>query len=395
MTHTRISAIRLSAASIIRSFQNSNKKHLILTGSRGSGKTTLLKQLCSLLPYPPPAIQSPAVLPPGITTRAVPGKYVLLTENSTGRSAIIGSYPPQETGEIMTPNRMQPVAEGFLSLGIPALERLMWDSVSPWGGTAQGQPAAPGWAALDELGYLEDSCPAFQEAVRRLLDRKRVIAVLRSQDTPFLSGIRSREDVFVYDLDRPVLPVGCILMASGMGRRFGGNKLLAPFHGEPLFLSCLRTTKQPVFSAHLTVTRHPSVAALCRVEDAPYLLHELPNRSDTIRLGLEQLSSLDIQGCLFCQADQPLLTAESLETMLLSFSREPDFIYRLCDQGQSGSPVLFPRRLFQELRQLPSGKGGSFLIQKYPGQVRCIPAWDACELFDADTPEALEVLRSL
>ena len=29
-------------------------------------------------------------------------------------------------------------------------------------------------------------------------------------------------------------PVGCVIMASGLSRRFGSNKLLAPFDGQPL-----------------------------------------------------------------------------------------------------------------------------------------------------------------
>ena len=57
--------------------------------------------------------------------------------------------------------------------------------------------------------------------------QKRVIAVLRSQSTPFLDALRARDDVYVYDLDHPVLPVGCVIMASGLGKRFGSNKLMA------------------------------------------------------------------------------------------------------------------------------------------------------------------------
>ena len=60
----------------------------------------------------------------------------------------------------------------------------------------------------------------------------RVLAVVRKQDTPFLRALCADPDAFVYDLDCPVPPLGCIVMASGLGRRFGGNKLMAELNGR-------------------------------------------------------------------------------------------------------------------------------------------------------------------
>lgn len=110
---------------------------------------------------------------------------------------------------------MRPVADGFLLLGVPALHRM-----------AAGESE---WAVLDELGYLENSCPEFRQAVEALLDAKRVLAIVRKQDTPFLTALCARQDAFVVDLDDPAPALGCVVMASGLGRRFGGNKLMADF----------------------------------------------------------------------------------------------------------------------------------------------------------------------
>ena len=81
---------------------------------------------------------------------------------------------------------MTPDLSGFLGPGAASVTR------------AIDSPAQ--WTVIDELGYLESSCPEFCDAVFRLFDRKRVIAVLRSQSTPFLDALRARDDVFVYDL---------------------------------------------------------------------------------------------------------------------------------------------------------------------------------------------------
>ena len=52
------------------------------------------------------------------------------------------------------------------------------------------------------------------------------------------------------------------------------------------------------------------------------ILHSLPGRNDTVRLGLEALLSAlpGLAGCIFLPGDQPLLRKESLEAMARDFS---------------------------------------------------------------------------
>ena len=181
-------------------------------------------------------------------------------------------------------------------------------------------------------------------------------------------------------------------MASGLGRRFGGNKLLADFGGKPMISYILESTGTFPHLPRLVVTRHEEVATLCRQEGVDVLCHELPHRNDTIRLGLEKLLSLEISGCIFCPSDQPLLRAESIRALMQAFSGNPDKICRLACGDTAASPVLFGRHYFPELLTLPQEAGGSFLIKKYPAQVLLVPVHDPYELYDVDTPEDLELL---
>lgn len=424
MKHTATPALRLIPESIRRSFQISDKKHLFLTGGRGAGKSTLIRELAQIL-----AKKSPALLP-GITTIAVPQKYVLLYENIPACAETVSkrSFPADDVSISQPPghscaavigrfsekgfagNKMVPVTDGFFSLGIPALRR--------------AAVSESGWALIDEVGYLESACPEFQNAVRSLLEQKRVLAVIRKQNLPFLTELCSREDAFVLDLDAPVFPVGCVIMASGLSRRFGSNKLLAPFDGQPLISRILETTgnnRGNLFARRVAITRTPEAAEICKTANVPVLLHNLPLRSDTVRLGLEFLlnqkqmpaaygtDSFDtgspdtlfqkpenpLRGCMFCSCDQPLLRRESLEALCLTFSRNPDRICRLGTKENPGSPILFPAWLFPELLALPEGCGGSFLAKKYPEQVVYVPARDDYELIDADTPETLATLSQV
>lgn len=210
------------------------------------------------------------------------------------------------------------------------------------------------------------------------------------------------------------LTVGCVIMASGLSRRFGANKLLADFCGQPMLCRAFAATATPGIAARIVVTRSEDVQALCRTQGVPVLLHSLPGRNDTVRLGLSALLEQlpELSGCMFLPGDQPLLRRETVEVMTKRFCREQPCpaewqketereIFRLGHRFKNdpdplvGSPVLFGRGYFSELCALPEGKGGNVLLKKYPEHVHTVYIADRNELADADTPEALAKLEAL
>lgn len=179
-------------------------------------------------------------------------------------------------------------------------------------------------------------------------------------------------------------------MASGLGVRFGGNKLMAPFCGEPLIMRILRQT-EGVFVRRVVVTRNADVAELCNRLGVETVLHDLPHRSDTVRLGLSAVG--DVDGCMFCPADQPLLRKETILFLCRRAADDAHSIWRTRFADQPGAPVVFPRWCFPELENLQEGKGGGVLMKKYPEQVKYLPVRDAYELMDVDSPQDLSALE--
>jgi CTP:molybdopterin cytidylyltransferase MocA len=88
-------------------------------------------------------------------------------------------------------------------------------------------------------------------------------------------------------------------------------------------------------------------------------------QSISVRMGIEALPSRT-GAVLFLLADQPMLTADMIRTMVQLHRRTfapacvPEF------EGQRGNTVLFSRTLFRELRELRGDKGARALLEKYP-----------------------------
>lgn len=191
---------------------------------------------------------------------------------------------------------------------------------------------------------------------------------------------------------------GCVIMASGLGKRFGGNKLMVELCGKPMIAHIIEAT-EGLFDKRVVVTRNEAVKKWCEARDIAVVYHALPDRNDTIRLGLTAIEEAcegdeKLSACMFCPADMPFVSRESLKEMLALDHKLEMAIVRMAYQGKQGAPVLFSKDYFEALKTLPKGKGGSEIIKKHLDQLSFVEAKEECELLDMDTREDYEVIKS-
>ena len=167
---------------------------------------------------------------------------------------------------------------------------------------------------------------------------------------------------------------------------------MADFCGKPLICHTLEVV-QGLFQRQVVVTRSSEVAELCRQKELKVILHDLPYRSDALRLGLNEMNGMD--GCMFCLGDQPLLGRKSVLSLIQHWESDRDSIWRTQFQSTPGSPVLFPAWAFPKLSDFPGGQGGSWVIKAYPDRVKTISVQHEYELMDVDTREDLCLLQRL
>ncbi len=180
-----------------------------------------------------------------------------------------------------------------------------------------------------------------------------------------------------------------LYLASGSSRRFGSNKLLHLLEGKPMYLWGLETLRQVIEwqrDCDLTVvSRYEAIRQTAermgiRAVDSP---DSEKGVSYTIRAGLAALGPVgETDFVLFVVADQPYLTAASVER-LLEQAKEGTECASLCYGEQPGNPALFSARLIPEFLALEGDTGGRTVLRKH----RCVfvQAGAAKELQDIDT----------
>lgn len=183
--------------------------------------------------------------------------------------------------------------------------------------------------------------------------------------------------------------LGAVLLASGSGRRFGGNKLLAPVEGVPLVERAMDALPPALFARAAVCTSYPEILALA--EARGYLALENPRAAEgisaSIRLGLSALGEVD--GALFAVCDQPFLKTDSILRLIDAFTESPGSICALAWDGERGNPVVFPRDLFPELLALSGDTGGGAVLRAHRDRVALVEASSPRELRDVDAPEDL------
>lgn len=206
-----------------------------------------------------------------------------------------------------------------------------------------------------------------------------------------------------------------IVLAAGASTRMRGgrHKLLLPFGDRPVLArvldAALASRARPIVlvlgheaervRAHIpTYVGHPDII----IVDNPAYLQGM---STSMKLGLQTLIDYDytksgsgsVDSALFLTGDQPLITAQIIDSVIEAFEagrREGKRIVAPLYGGQRGNPVLFDAALFDELMEVTGDEGGRGLLKRYPDEIVTIETGNPAASSDVDTWEAYQqVLR--
>jgi molybdenum cofactor cytidylyltransferase len=182
--------------------------------------------------------------------------------------------------------------------------------------------------------------------------------------------------------------VDAVILASGLSRRMGCNKLLLPLGGSTVLDQFLSGFPYALFENVIVVHGEGEVAAIARRYPVVLCHNQKPEagKSHSIQLGLSVSTAED--GILFAVADQPLLTGGVIARLIeMFYKKKCQKIIVPKVQGAPANPVVFPTACRDELAVLQGDSGGRQLLDRQPDRVCYLPFASGEEFCDIDTPE--------
>jgi molybdenum cofactor cytidylyltransferase len=187
-----------------------------------------------------------------------------------------------------------------------------------------------------------------------------------------------------------------LILAAGLGTRFGGRKLLANLHGRPLLQHVLDTVAEAKL-APVVVVVHGEAAEVARAiawRDELRVANPDPARglASSLALGIAALEgTASPSRVLVLLGDQPLTSGAVIARLRAEppDDRRPIAVPRYAD-GRPGNPVLLERSAWSLAAHLAGDRGMSQLFESHPGLLRHVDV--SGDNPDVDTVEDLERL---
>ena len=163
--------------------------------------------------------------------------------------------------------------------------------------------------------------------------------------------------------------ITAILLAAGLSKRLGRNKLLLPLGDETVIRKTAKAVLASAASEAILVTGHEEAKVIQAVEGLNVRLTHNPRyaegQSTSMIAGIEAVSE-EAEVYLFVLGDQPLLTPQIVNEMIVLYekSRPDALVVAPTFKGRRGNPALFAASLKDELLQASGDAGGRGIIQR-------------------------------
>ena len=191
--------------------------------------------------------------------------------------------------------------------------------------------------------------------------------------------------------------IGGVVLAAGLSRRMGGNKLLADLSGKPLLRHAVEAALESRLDPVIVVTGHDAADIQKALSGLNVMFAHNARFADglstSVQEGIRALPG-DCEGALVLLGDMPGISAALIDRVIAGF--DPAQGRAICvaaKGGKRGHPVLWGRQFFEEIESLSGDTGAQSLMARHADQIGAIEAADDAPFSDIDTPEALAAYR--
>lgn len=184
-----------------------------------------------------------------------------------------------------------------------------------------------------------------------------------------------------------------IILAAGLSTRMGDvNKLLLEFDGQTLLRRSVMAVKAAGIGEILIVLGHDCDHTMMQLTDLN-VRHVVNSeyqagQMGSVHCGLSSLSG-EKKAVFICLADQPMINATHLQSLMFEFDRMPENkqIVVPVFQNQRGNPVILSETVRRQVLQDGGNPGCRRFIDGHPELVNWVTADDVAFINDIDTQE--------
>lgn len=206
------------------------------------------------------------------------------------------------------------------------------------------------------------------------------------------------DGVVICSMSKPCFTKGLkrisgIILASGLSRRMGTDKLLLPVGGIPVIERVISAASESELEEIILVYGSGEIASI----GSKYRVKPVHNndpaqgQSRSIRLGVENSSPV-ADGYMFLVGDQPFISKNVINRLLESFIPEACSAVVPVYNGNRGNPVIFAASLRDRLMSLTGDIGGRTLLGELEKSIVTVCFADGRTGCDFDTREEYEAV---
>jgi CTP:molybdopterin cytidylyltransferase MocA len=187
--------------------------------------------------------------------------------------------------------------------------------------------------------------------------------------------------------------VPALILAAGRSERMRRSKALLPI-GErgDTFIARLISTFRSADNDDVVVVVRPDDAAIRSAAQrcgARIVENPDPDRGQLSSLitGLDAVDRPGVSAILIMPVDIPLVRADTIRAVKAAFLASAAPVARAVHDGRHGHPVIFARRVFDELRHADPHTGARAVVHAHAHDLLNVEVDDSGILRDVDTPD--------
>ncbi len=189
---------------------------------------------------------------------------------------------------------------------------------------------------------------------------------------------------------------GIIIPAAGSSTRMGEPKQLMMFKNKTLLQHIIGEAKNADLDPVICVTGYQSDLVSKSISEMGvsivYNEHWPEGMGSGISAGIKQLLLSDVDFVILAVSDQPYVSSDLFKTMLEMKVKSGKRIVACSYDGTLGTPVLFAKDYFDQLKSLNGNQGAKKIVNTNPSDV-CTVEFEKGNI-DIDTKQDYEKLIS-